>query len=164
MSFLEETWKLKARKVEKGGRKNWPQGTGLYFLFCYREETNKNPFYVGMTGFNFKNRNDEHFSNDGTIDILEKEKKDIHVIMYTKEMPEAVAKLLESVFLLSFDFAMNSKENEKKRPDFELESPISPNNDGCKRFSECFEFLHNSLNKIIEIDAMKEAFGVNGTN
>lgn len=102
----------------RGGAYGDPNHGGLY-MFTVKNRTSEYPVYVGYTGRSFRRRFGEH-ANRGVIRDFHQEiypqphwnNYSLHVYTYSGDY--AAAKLLESIFLRSFDFARNTEENNRE--------------------------------------------------
>ena len=121
--------------VPQGGDCGSPNTCGLY-MFSLRDNNNIDyPVYVGYTGRSFRRRFREH-GNNGVINgfytgvFPQPNVPNLHLFVYTFSGDFAAAKLLESIFLRSFDFARNIEENNNQtRANLHIAPPVNPPGD-----------------------------------
>ena len=124
-------------KDENGGSSN-----GGVYLFCVEQY----PVYIGITS-DFHTRFDQHRRNDKVIPLL---KKYHYLEAYEMKLPVVTAKVVESMFLAAFDFALNTDENPPAR------DPAIPNSLQSKHSSATFGNVFKETMK--EIGSMNEQF------
>lgn len=125
-------------KEENGGSSN-----GGVYLFCVEQY----PVYIGITG-DFHTRFDQQRRNDKIISLL---KKYHYLEAYEMKFPIVTAKVVESMFLAAFDFALNADENPPAR------DPAIPNTQNDVKYSAtAFEKVFKETMK--EIGSMSEQF------
>jgi len=111
---------------------------GLYMFFVSPKDSQGYclyPIYVGYTSRTFDERFKEHaskkkgvfekfFINGQPETCFQGVKKKCDLYVMELPMDPRVAKLLESVFLEAFDFALNTEENGKERKSVELSTAV----------------------------------------
>ena len=146
------------------------EGNGLYFLFwsAYKnaDDIGKQdqiyPLYVGITGRTFKKRFKEHIK-DGVVDKIRsgqwpKEKGIVDlplIVAYVVDMPLPVAKFFESVFLYSFDFAMNVEENGEERAGIQIQKTQTVDI-GYSHFKDGYDYIKSYFTSIDEMVSRDE--------
>ncbi len=180
--LLREVWKDNTKgpyDIDTAAEKL--EGEGLYFLFWsaypgaddYQYQDKIYPLYVGITGRSFKQRFKEHIK-DGVVHKIRnglwpKEKGITNlplIVAYVVNMPLPVAKFFESVFLYSFDFAMNVEENRKERDTFQFQHNWKVE-DGISRFQNGYQYIKtwlNELDKMVPEEIMKENYNKSDYN
>ena len=109
---------------------------GLYVFFLQKsnaegEEHPLYPIYVGQTRRNFKVRFQEHANQGGVIyKVLNNQfpgnQGQWSLFAYTYDVQPVVAKFLESIYLQTFDVALNSEENPPVRDNLDLSHTYHP--------------------------------------
>ena len=134
---LETKWHCVPSKITSlqhpGGS---PYSRGLYVFFLQKsdaegEEHPLYPIYVGQTRRNFKVRFQEHANQGGVINqVLTKQfpgnPGSLSLFAYTYDVQPVVAKFLESIYLQTFDVALNSEENPPVRNNLDLSHTYGP--------------------------------------
>lgn len=142
-----------------------PNYEGLYMFFVkLRTEQHYCPIYVGYTGRNFRQRFGEHTTNgviykfgNGQLQAT----ADFHPVgggaqavcdLYVSEFvcDAPAAKLLESVFLKAFNFALNVAENDKERDTVETAVYKTP--------EQSYDFFVPAFEKVMQdVTKMEES-------
>lgn len=110
---------------------------GLYVFFLQRSNAEGDdhpmyPIYVGQTRRNFKVRFQEHARQGGVIyQVLNQQFPNTpagpwSLFVYSYDLYPVVAKFLESVFLATFDVALNNEENPPVRNNLDLSATYGP--------------------------------------
>ena len=153
------------------------EGNGLYFLFWSdypnadddKHQDQIYPLYVGITGRSFKQRFKEHIK-DGVVHKIRnglwpKAQGVVNlplIVAYVVDMPLPVAKFFESVFLYSFDFAMNVEENGKKRDTLQFQHKWKVE-DGISRFQNGYQYIKtwfNDIDKMVPSVNMEKTYNI----
>ena len=91
------------------------QDRGLYlFYLCHKVTKKRYPVYIGYTGRSFHERFYQHARENGVIDKvlrLQTFGNSYDLFVYTHSLSPVTAKVVESIFLSAFDFALNKAEN-----------------------------------------------------
>ena len=124
---------------------------GLYIFFIMKSEK-KYPVYIGATTRSFNERFWEHFKN-GKFKTITKNFE--LMVMCLQENP-AVAFLMESVFLASFDFCLNNVQNGPVRNEIDFGQGNSFET-SKEKFDNVFKMV---VQRIAKIDQVGK--GVNG--
>ncbi|CAB4039496.1 Hypothetical predicted protein [Paramuricea clavata] len=180
---LREVWGVKPYNVLDVANTNSlvSNAKGLYFFFWsvykdvghaddIKKQSEIYPLYVGITGRTFRERFKEHINYDnGVVNKISTSKewptegmKNLPLIVaYVLDIQLPVAKFYESVFLNSFNFAMNRAENEGRRPGIEVTTPQSVDK-GYEHFIKGYEItmsyfngLHDKVSKMNNEDKGK---------
>ena len=126
------------------------QEKGLYIFFIEKDGT-KYPIYVGVTSRNFRERFQDHQSR-GVIKRIMTDQKfpqsalrpfNLKVMCLPLE-DQMIAKLMESIFLASFDFCLNDSENEVLRLTIDTDGQF-PVAESKKKFEGVFEKVINQI-------------------
>ena len=156
MYTLREVWGAEPYNVDDVANTNSlvSKANGLYFFFWsvdgnandIKKQSGIYPLYVGITGRTFRERFNEHIKNDnGVVNKITSKEWPTEgmtnlplIVAYVVQIPLPVAKFYESVFLNSFNFAMNRAENEGRRSGIEVTIQRSVD-DGYKHFIKGYD-------------------------
>lgn len=158
LSYLQTLWPNAQSYSAKDISKIPNNEKGLYIFFIHTEKK-KYPVYIGITSRNFRKRMQEHASDktNGVINYIIEEKKfpqktlgsfDLNVMCVPIESP-VVAKAMESVFLASFDFCLNTSENEEVRQEIDTNEGY-PVGASKKTFDTVFKKVFEEIKVIYE--------------
>ena len=118
---------LQYEQVTEQNKKNIGSNTkGLYMFFVRQKNSQQvhSPAYVGYTGRSFHIRFKEHADDERMIGkFFEAQQTSLGKCdLFVSEFPcrPMIAKLLESMFLEAFDFALNKMENNDQRSTVDL--------------------------------------------
>ena len=126
------------------------QEKGLYIFFIEKGAT-KYPIYVGVTSRNFRERFQDHQSRgvikrimtDQTFPQSALRPFNLKVMCLPLEH-QMIAKLMESIFLASFDFCLNDSENEVPRLTIDTDGQFLAA-ESKKKFEDVFEKVNNLI-------------------
>lgn len=131
---------------------------GLYVFFLQKggaegEEHPLYPIYVGQTRRNFKVRFQEHASEGGVINKVLANQFPANpgpwsLFAYTYDVQPVVAKFLESIYLGTFDVALNSEENPPVRNSLDLSETYRPEDikaDFVQNYQQAAKELNEAL-------------------
>ena len=126
---------------------------GLYLIYAKGtpKENIRYPLYIGVTGGrDFRTRFKNNFKAPGVLDKLLKSKsvnlRAHKVYALTVKQPSITANFFLSVFLKSFNFALNTEENEPERQTLEFGQKQAPFEQGLKILKDSFGSLKTILN------------------
>ena len=136
----------------RGGAYGDPNHGGLY-MFTVRNRTSEYPVYVGYTGRSFRRRFNEH-GNRGVIHDFyqgvypQRNWNNYSLFVYTYSGDFAASKLLESIFLRSFDFARNTEENNNQTHNNLRIPPENLPEDSKASFAEGYQAIMEDVKEI----------------
>ena len=128
---------------------------GLYIFYLDSGKT-KYPIYVGITGRNFRQRFQEHYTNGVIHEYVNGDfPKNVPAIQLPLKVMcipipyQMQAKLMESVFLATFDFCLNTEENGNVRTSLDTEDQF-PSDASKPGFDTTFDNVMKELNKFYD--------------
>ena len=124
-----------------------PFDCGLYLFYLQRpSDEKKYPVYIGYTGRNFRTRFSEHATRDnGVINkcicsmTFQPSGGPYKLFVLTKSFEPIAAKVIESIFLNAFNFALNTEENGSTRPDLDLLPREFTKEESYESFKETYQ-------------------------
>ena len=137
-------------RVNNGKVGNVPEySQGLYLFYLQDRDEQKYPIYVGYTGRTFKKRFNEHAKSGVIKKCIENNimTNSITLNVCTANFKPATAMVIEYVFLNTFNFPLNSSENEGTRQ-IDRTPPFIAKERIYEKFKETYEQILGEVTEI----------------
>ena len=150
--IMEKMFQANKYRVDEG-YSSGDNSSGLYIFTVKDRRRREYPVYVGYTSRSFKIRFREH-RNNGVIHDFHTGVYPQHnwnhytLYVYTYSRDFAAAKLLESIFLRSFDFARNTEENNNQTHNNLRIPPENLPEDSKASFAEGYQAIMEDVKEI----------------